>query len=54
MYYILNTKTDQNYDLIEDKFFASNWEPQREDDKEGLQHMIDSNPEKFEDCIVTS
>lgn len=52
MYYIRDTKTDQNFDPIENKFFGSNWEPQLEDDKAYLQHFIDNDKEKFSDCII--
>jgi len=52
MYYIRNTKNDKNYDPIEMKFFDNNWEPQLESDKVWLEGLIESNKEKFKDCIV--
>lgn len=52
LFYIRNTKTDQNYDTLEKKFYGSNWEPNYEEDKEWLQVLIDSSPEKFENCVI--
>lgn len=52
LFYIRNTKTDQNFDTVENKFYGSNWEPTYEDDKEWLQGIIDEDPEKFENCVV--
>jgi len=52
LHYILNTRTDENFDTNENRFYGSNWEPTYEDDKEWLQEMIDEDPEKFENCIV--
>ena len=52
LFYIRNTKTDQNFDTIEMKFYGSNWEPIYEEDKEWLQAMIDEDSEKFENCVV--
>lgn len=54
LYYILNTKTDQNFDTNEMKFYGNNWEPTYEEDKEWLQQMINKDPEKFNNCIVES
>lgn len=51
-YYIRNTKTDENFDTREMKFYDSNWDPTYEEDKEWLQSMIDADPEKFKNCVV--
>jgi len=51
-FYIRNTKTDQNFDTIEMKFYSNNWEPQLEEDKVYLQNLIDSDKEKFKNCII--
>lgn len=50
-FYILNTKTDQNFDPIENKFYPNSWEPQL-DEKEHLEMLISNNPEKFENCVI--
>jgi len=52
LYYIWNTKTDENFDPIEMKFYGANWEPQLEEDKAYLQGLIDDDKEKFKDCII--
>lgn len=52
LFYIRNTKTDENFDTIEMKFYGSNWEPVYEEDKEWLQSMINEDPERFEDCVI--
>lgn len=52
LFYIRNTKTDQNFDTIEMKFYDNNWEPQLEEDKDSLQEMINEDPETFKNCIV--
>ena len=51
-HYILNTVTDQNFDTLEMKFYNNNWEPALEDDKNYLQSLIDSDSEKFANCII--
>jgi len=51
-FYIWNTKTDQNFDPIEMKFYNSNWEPELTDDKEWLESIMKNNPEKFENCVI--
>ena len=51
-FYILNTKTDANFDTNENKFYPASWEPVREE-KEYLEALIANDPEKFENCIVT-
>lgn len=52
LFYIRNTKTDQNFDPIEMKFYGNNWEPQLEDDKQWLENIIEDDKEKFQDCII--
>jgi len=52
MYYIRNTKTDQNYDIYEDKFFESDWSPEYSVDKKHLKLLIKTYPEKFKDCVI--
>ena len=52
MYYIRNTKTDESYDPYEMKFFPNNWEPDWVDDRLELVKILDSNPEKFKDCVI--
>ena len=51
-HYILNTVTDQSFDTMEMKFYSNNWEPELEDDKKYLQNLIDSDSEKFANCII--
>ena len=51
-FYILNTVNDKNYDEVEGKFYANNWEPQYSDDKLYLLNLIMSDRIKFKDCIV--
>lgn len=51
-YYIRNTKTDQNFDTIENKFFNSNWEPQPEEDKKSLESLIENDKERFDNCVI--
>jgi hypothetical protein len=51
-FYILNTITNKNYDLIEDRFYDNNFEPQCTNDKLCLLNLIYSNRVKFKDCIV--
>ena len=51
-FYILNTKTDANFDTNENKFYPASWEPVREE-REWLEALIANDPEKFENCIVT-
>jgi hypothetical protein len=52
LFYIFNVITNENYDPIENKFYPGSWEPEREE-KEYLQQLIESDPEKFENCIIT-
>ena len=52
LFYIRNTKTDQSYDIFDEKFYDSNWTPNYEQDKKYLQYLIESYPEKFEDCVI--
>lgn len=51
-FYILNTKTDGNFDTNENRFYPASWEPVREE-KAYLESLIEADPEKFENCIVT-
>ena len=53
-YYILNTKTDQSFDTMEMKFYSNNWNPEMEEDKEYLEGLINRDPERFENCIITT
>lgn len=52
LFYIRNTKTDQNYDTMDEKFYDSSWTPVGEQDKNWLQDLIELSPEKFKNCIV--
>jgi len=52
MHYILQVATDCSYHPIEDRFYKNNWQPELEDDKEYLQEIINSDPERFEGCII--
>ena len=52
LFYIINTKNDDNFDTQEMKFYDNNWEPTYEDDKQWLEQLIENDPEKFENCIV--
>ena len=50
-FYILNTKTDANFDTNENKFYPSSWEPVL-DEKEYLETLISNDKEKFENCVI--
>ena len=50
-FYIWNTKTDENYDTNENRFYGANWEPELEE-KSYLETVMANNPEKFENCII--
>ena len=50
-FYILNTKTDANFDTNENKFYPSSWEPVLEE-KEYLETLISNDKEKFENCVI--
>lgn len=52
-YYILNTKTDANFDTNENKFYPASWEPVLEE-KEYLESLIQADIEKFENCKVVN
>jgi len=52
LFYIRNTKNDQNFDTVEMRFYPSSWNPVLEYDNEYLQSLIDSDSIKFENCIV--
>lgn len=52
-FYILNTKTDANFDTNEMKFYPASWEPVLEE-KEYLENLIANDSEKFKDCIVVN
>jgi hypothetical protein len=43
-YYIRNTKTDKNFDTVENKLYGSNWEPNYTDDVEELESLIEADP----------
>ena len=50
-FYILNTKTGDNFDTNENKFYPSSWEPVLEE-KEYLETLISNDKEKFENCVI--
>ena len=50
-FYILNTKTDANFDTNENKFYPASWEPVLEE-KEYLETLISNDKEKFENCVI--
>lgn len=52
MHYIRNTKTDCSFDPIEDKFFSNRWTPEFEDDPEYLRDIINSDQDRFKDCVI--
>jgi len=52
LHYIRNEETDDNFDPIEMKFYANNWEPEMEEDRDYLQSLMDDDPERFKDCII--
>jgi hypothetical protein len=51
LFYIRNTKTDQNFDTMEMKFYGANWELTLTDDKVLLETLLEDK-EKFENCII--
>jgi hypothetical protein len=51
-YYIQNQITNESYDISEGKFYDSNWSPELTDDKDYLQLLCGSDPEKFEWCRI--
>jgi hypothetical protein len=53
-YYIRNTQNDNTFDPVENRFYASNWEPHLEEDRGYLQGLIDADPETFQNCVVES
>jgi hypothetical protein len=52
IYTLVNPKTGSHYDTYEEKFLSDSWD-QTGDTKEYLQTLIENNPEKFEDYIIT-
>jgi hypothetical protein len=52
LFVIRNTKTDENFDTNEMKFYGSNWEPEYTDDRLYLEILLERDPEKFENCII--
>ncbi len=54
LYYILNFVTDQNFDPIENKFFAANWEPVTTNDKKSLQLLINKDKKRFVNCKIVT
>lgn len=50
-FYIWNTKTDENFDTNEMKFYGANWDVELEE-KSYLETLIKSNPAKFENCVI--
>ena len=52
-FYILNTKTDESFDTNENRFYSASWEVELEE-KSYLETVIANNPEKFENCVITS
>jgi len=51
VFYIWNTKTDENFDFNENRFYSNSWTPELEE-KSYLETLIANNPEKFENCII--
>jgi hypothetical protein len=51
MYYILNTRTEQTFCPIENKFFDATWEPMDED-RHVLEAIINDEPQRFENCKI--
>ena len=52
LFFIRNTKTDENFDTNEMKFYRANWEPEYTDDKLYLEIIIKNDPLKFENCQI--
>lgn len=52
LFYINNTKTDQNFCIIENSFFDSNWNPSLSKDKEELELIIKYDSATFKDCEI--
>ena len=50
-FYIWNTKTDENFDTNENRFYSNSWEPELEE-KSYLETLMVNNPEKFKDCKI--
>ena len=53
-YYILNTINDNNYCIQDNKFYSNNWQPTTTTDITYLKELINSNKDKFKDCIITT
>jgi len=52
-FYIWNTKTDENFDTNEMRFYSNSWEVELEE-KSYLETLIKSNPSKFENCKIVN
>jgi hypothetical protein len=52
-FYIWNTKTDGSFDTNENRFYSASWEVQLEE-KEYLETIMSSDPEKFKDCKIVN
>lgn len=51
-FYIRNPKTDECFDTDEMIFRPDFCQPNLEEEKHGLQKLINEDPEKFKDCII--
>ena len=52
IYTLVNPKTGSHYDTNDERFYSVLWDTTG-DTKEYLQTLIENNPEKFEDYIIT-
>ena len=51
MHYILNTKTEQTFCVVENKFLDATWDP-IDEDRHILEAIMQDNPERFENCKI--
>lgn len=49
--YIRNTRTDESFDTMENKFYPSNWEPTLET-LDYVKQLFNSDPKLFENCEI--
>ena len=52
-FYIWNTKTDENFDTNEMRFYSNSWEVELEE-KSYLEMVMANHPEKFENCKIVN
>ena len=52
VFYIWNTKTDENFDFNENRFYSNSWQPEMTEDKAYLRGIIESDKDKFKDCVI--